>query len=190
MLALIVIQALVLCHNEVMGSKTQLRDILASTHAVLFFGTPHSGVKGVELFHTLNRLLSVYTRTTNDVLQHLRENSPALENIQGLYTSASKEIETVLFYEVYATPIVGGKRLLIVPRHSATVTGDGGAKEEALDADHCEMVKFSDTEDANYRTVCSYIKQYVAGSVTAVTRKWSTEDAYRGSSINHVTIHY
>ncbi|CCA76214.1 related to tetratricopeptide repeat domain protein-Neosartorya fischeri [Serendipita indica DSM 11827] len=179
MLALIVIQALVLCHNEIPGSKTQLRDILASTHAALFFGTPHSGVKGVELLQTLNRLLSVYKRTTNNVLQHLKENSPALENIQSLYTSASRKIEMVLFYEVYETRIFGGKSEMIVPRHSATVTGVGGAKEEGLNADHCEIVKFPDANDANYRAVCSYIKQYVAGSVTAVTRKWSTEDAYR-----------
>lgn len=46
-------QALVLCHVKTLGVNNQLRDILVSTHAILFFGTPHFGVKGVELHLTL-----------------------------------------------------------------------------------------------------------------------------------------
>ncbi|CAG7850983.1 SubName: Full=Related to kinesin light chain {ECO:0000313/EMBL:CCA74840.1} [Serendipita indica DSM 11827] len=172
-------QALVLCHNQSRGSTNPLRNILVSTHAVLFFGTPHSGVKGVELLRTINRLLSIYLRTTDSILQHLMEHSAALENIQNLYVSASEEIETVLFYEVYETPIIGGKRQMIVPRHSATAGGDRHATEEALDADHCEMVKFTSRKQTNYSTILSYIKMHVEGAMTAVTKKWATEDAHR-----------
>ncbi|CAG7850986.1 SubName: Full=Uncharacterized protein {ECO:0000313/EMBL:CCA68224.1} [Serendipita indica DSM 11827] len=172
-------QALVLCQNQSRGSTNPLRDILVSTHAVLFFGTPHSGVKGVDLLQTMNRLLSLYLKTTDVILRHLGEHSPELENIQNLYISASAEIETVLFYEVYPTPIIGGKSQLIVPHYSATVAGDRHATEEGLDADHCQMVKFIDTKQRNYVTVLSYLKRHIEGAVTAVTRKWSTEDAHR-----------
>ncbi|CCA76321.1 related to tetratricopeptide repeat domain protein-Neosartorya fischeri [Serendipita indica DSM 11827] len=173
-------RALVLCQNQSRGSTNPLRDILVSTHAVLFFGTPHSGVKGVDLLQTMNRLLSLYLKTTDVILRHLGEHSPELENIQNLYISASAEIETVLFYEVYPTPIIGGKSQLIVPHYSATVAGDRHATEEGLDADHCQMVKFIDTKQRNYVTVLSYLKRHIEGAVTAVTRKWSTEDAHRG----------
>ncbi|CCA76425.1 related to tetratricopeptide repeat domain protein-Neosartorya fischeri [Serendipita indica DSM 11827] len=172
-------QALGLCHSESVGSKNDFRDILVSTHAVLFFGTPHYGVNGVELLHTMNRLLSVYLKTTKVIVQNLKKNSPALENIQRSYTSASKEIENVLFYEVYPTPIIGGKRKMIVPYNSATVAGDCQATEEGLDADHCEMVKFRDSGHVNYATVLSYLKQHVEGATAGVTKKWCTEDAYR-----------
>ncbi|CCA77204.1 hypothetical protein PIIN_11186 [Serendipita indica DSM 11827] len=161
-------QALGLCHSETVGSKNDFRDILVSTHAVLFFGTPHFGVKGVELLQTMNRLLSVYLKTTKVIVRNLKENSSALNNIQRLYTSASKEIEAVLFYE-------------IVPYNSATIAGDRQAIEEGLDADHCEMVKFPNSGHANYATVLSYLKQHVEGATAGVAKKWCTEDAYRGS---------
>ncbi|CCA75073.1 related to tetratricopeptide repeat domain protein-Neosartorya fischeri [Serendipita indica DSM 11827] len=172
-------QALGLCHSETVDSKNDFRDILVSTHAVLFFGTPHFGVKGVELLQTMNRLLSVYLKTTKVIVRNLKENSSALENIQRLYASASKEIETVLFYEVYPTPIIGGKRQMIVPYNSATIAGDRQAIEEGLDADHCEMVKFPNSGHANYATVLSYLKQHVEGATAGVAKKWCTEDAYR-----------
>ncbi|CAG7850953.1 SubName: Full=Related to tetratricopeptide repeat domain protein-Neosartorya fischeri {ECO:0000313/EMBL:CCA75073.1} [Serendipita indica DSM 11827] len=159
-------QALGLCHSETVGSKNDFRDILVSTHAVLFFGTPHFGVKGVELLQTMNRLLSVHLKTTKVIVRNLKENSSALDNIQRLYTSASKEIETVLFYE-------------IVPYNSATIAGDRQAIERGLDADHCEMVKFPNSGHANYATVLSYLKQHVEGATAGVAKKWCTEDAYR-----------
>ncbi|CCA76980.1 hypothetical protein PIIN_10963 [Serendipita indica DSM 11827] len=173
-------QALVLCHVQTLGSTNQLRDILVSTHAVFFFGTPHSGVKGVELLKTMNRLLSVYLKTTEAILRNLKENSPELENIQNLYTSASEEIQTVLFYEVYPTPTVGGKSQIIVPHHSATVAGDRHATKEGLAADHCEMVKFPDTKHVNYVAVLSYLKQHIEGAIPAVEKKWLAEDKHRG----------
>ncbi|CAG7853304.1 SubName: Full=Related to kinesin light chain {ECO:0000313/EMBL:CCA74635.1} [Serendipita indica DSM 11827] len=159
-------QAIILCHNQTLNSTNKLRDILVSTHAVLFFGTPHSGVKGADLLEVLNRLLSVYMKTTNVILQHLKENSPELENIQGLYISASEKIHTVFFYE-------------IVPRHSAILAGDRQATEEGLYADHCEMVKFPDKYHGDYKTVLSYLKQYIQGAIAAVTDQWSAEDAHR-----------
>ncbi|CAG7847041.1 SubName: Full=Uncharacterized protein {ECO:0000313/EMBL:CCA68224.1} [Serendipita indica DSM 11827] len=172
-------QALILCHVQTLGSINHLRDILVSTHAILFFGTPHSGVKGVELLKTMNRLLSVYLNTTEAILRNLTENSPELENIQNLFSSASEEIEIALFYEVYPTPLVGGTKQLIVPYRSAVGARDRRASEEALNADHCEMVKFQDKKSPNYVTVLSCLRRHIEGAMTAVTRKWSAEDAHR-----------
>ncbi|CCA76563.1 hypothetical protein PIIN_10556 [Serendipita indica DSM 11827] len=100
-------QALVLCQIQPEGRP--LRGILTSTHAVLFFGTPHSGSEGVPFLQVLNQLLSVYMQTNNRVLQHLRENSEALENIQATFTQASAGLHIVYFYEEYATPLIGGQ---------------------------------------------------------------------------------
>jgi len=103
------LKALVICRLE---SKSHLRDVLVSTHGVLFFGTPHSGTNGVALFQTMNRLLSVYMQTTSTVLQHLKANSSELEDIQSMYLSASEGLNAVCFYEVYPTPIIGGREEL------------------------------------------------------------------------------
>ena len=106
------LKALVICHNQSLESKSHLRDLLVSTHGVLFFGTPHSGTNDVAILQILNRLLSVYMKTTDIVLQHLKANSSELENIQRLYSSASERLNTVCFYEEYPTPIVGGRQEL------------------------------------------------------------------------------
>ena len=106
-------KAICICNTHDYESKTPFRDILVSTHAVLFFGTPHSGTNGVELLLLMNRLASVFIRTNNVVLQHLKVNSPELDNIQKDYLSASGKINAVFFYEEYTTPIVGGRREMV-----------------------------------------------------------------------------
>ena len=105
-------KGLIICHNQSLESKSHLRDILVSTHGVLFFGTPHSGTNGVALLQIMNRLLSVYMKTTDTALQHLKTNSSELENIQSMYLSASEELNTVCFYEETPTPIIGGRHEL------------------------------------------------------------------------------
>ena len=112
------LKALIICHNQSLESKGHLRDVLVSTHGVLFFGTPHSGTNGVALLQFMNRLLSVYMKTTDRVLQHLEANSSELENIQSMYLSASEGLNAVCFYEEYPTPIVGGRQELARTIHS------------------------------------------------------------------------
>ena len=90
-----------------------MRDILVSTHAILFFGTPHSGVEGTTLYAAINRLASVYTKTTDVILKNLEQNSPELENVQSLYVAASEKIDSIFFCEEYQTPVDGKRRRLV-----------------------------------------------------------------------------
>ncbi|CCA76564.1 hypothetical protein PIIN_10557 [Serendipita indica DSM 11827] len=168
-------QALVLCQNQPQGRP--LHGILTSTHAVLFFGTPHSGSEGVPFLQVLNQLLSVYMQTNNRVLQHLRENSEALEDIQATFTQASAGLHIVYFYEEYATPLVGGRHRVIVPHHSAVVSGDPNALGVSLFADHVNMVKFLTRETGNYQTVLYYLREEVESATGAVEKKWQRVDA-------------
>ena len=100
-----------------MASKCDLRDLLVSTHGILFFGTPHSGLEGANLLTAINRLASVYVKTTDVILKDLRANSSELENIQSLYVAASEKIESVFFCEEYQTPADGKRRRLVGLRH-------------------------------------------------------------------------
>jgi hypothetical protein len=89
------------------------RSIKVSTHAILFFGTPHSGANGVELAQWVGTLLSVYMYTSDSLLKDLIRDSHELEKIQKFYGSASKGIRTFFFYEEYPTPIIGGVAKLV-----------------------------------------------------------------------------
>ena len=95
-------QALVICHNQSLASKCDLRNILVSTHGILFFGTPHSGLEATTLLTAINRLASIYMKTTDVVLKDLHAHSSELENIQSLYVAASEKINSIFLCEEYA----------------------------------------------------------------------------------------
>ncbi|CCA76739.1 related to LipA and NB-ARC domain protein-Aspergillus clavatus [Serendipita indica DSM 11827] len=112
----------VICHNQSLASQGNLRDILVSTHGVLFFGTPHSGMEAT-LVETVNRLASLYMKTTDTILKDIRAHSSDLATVQSLYVEASERISSVFFCEEYATPMEGKRRTLNVPHHSAGASG-------------------------------------------------------------------
>ena len=140
--------------------------------------------------------MSIYMKTSNQILQHLRENSESLENIQRMYLQASAGLSTIYFYEEYGMPVLGSHRVVsiskqplneahvcqqIVPHHSAVVAGDANASEVGLHGDHCTIVKFSTKDSALYETVLYYLREQLEGANAAVEKKWRRADAQRGA---------
>ncbi|KAG8824605.1 hypothetical protein FRC17_009068, partial [Serendipita sp. 399] len=173
------LKALVHCHLRNHKSGHRLRSIITSTLAVLFFGTPHAGANGVQLVEWMCRLLSIYRSTSNKVLKDIKKDSSALEELQANYLPASEGIDTIFFYEAYETPIVGGVRQMIVPRHSAIIAGDREANVVGLNADHCQIVKFSGNDDENYRTVAHYIRGFMEQGPAKIRENWMHENGHR-----------
>ncbi|CAG7853599.1 Nuclear distribution protein PAC1 {ECO:0000255/HAMAP-Rule:MF_03141} AltName: Full=Lissencephaly-1 homolog {ECO:0000255/HAMAP-Rule:MF_03141}; Short=LIS-1 {ECO:0000255/HAMAP-Rule:MF_03141}; AltName: Full=nudF homolog {ECO:0000255/HAMAP-Rule:MF_03141} [Serendipita indica DSM 11827] len=175
---IIVKWALVICHNQNLASKGDLRDILVSTHGVLFFGTPHSGMDNT-LLETINRLASMYMKTTDGILKDLREHSSELATIQSLYVEASEKIASVFFCEEYKTPVDRKRQRLNVPHHSAIIPGDRNAPAVTLHSDHGNLVRFPTVDNDNYQTVLHYLSEYFVSARQAVHEKWLTEDGLR-----------
>ncbi|KAG8825902.1 hypothetical protein FRC17_008465, partial [Serendipita sp. 399] len=173
-------RALAHCHNCDFDSPYPLRDIITSTLAVLFFGTPHGGANGIELAEWMRRLVSIYMSTNNTILKELNRDSSTLEEIQALYLQSSDRIDTIFFYEEYPTPIVGGLAKRIVPRHLAIIPGDSKGRVVVLHADHCTIVKYSVHEDENYRKVVDYLHELVNSGPAKIRDNWSRETGYRG----------
>ncbi|KAG9052689.1 hypothetical protein FS842_009401 [Serendipita sp. 407] len=157
-----------------------LRDIVVSTFAILFFGTPHPGANGVELAKWMGRVLSVCMSTNDRTLRGLNRESSELEKIQSLYLTASKRVNTIFFYEEYPTPIVKGVSQMIAPSHSAVVQEDSKAKVVVLRADHCQMVKYTKQGDVNYRKVVGYLSELVKDATVVVEETRISENGNRG----------
>ncbi|CAG7850806.1 SubName: Full=Related to kinesin light chain {ECO:0000313/EMBL:CCA74635.1} [Serendipita indica DSM 11827] len=174
--------ALVICHNQNPESKCDLRDILVSTHAILFFGTPHSGFEGTTLLTAIDRFASMYTKTTNVLLKDLENHSSELENVQSLYVAASEKFNSIFFCEAYKTPAERKRRKLNVPHHAAVIAGDRNATTIVLHASHEDLVRFHAADRDNYRTVLHHLKDYSSGATTAVSEKWTREDIYRSAA--------
>ncbi|CAG7849813.1 SubName: Full=Related to kinesin light chain {ECO:0000313/EMBL:CCA76161.1} [Serendipita indica DSM 11827] len=173
---------LVICHNQRLESKGHLRDILVSTHGILFFGTPHFGVEGTTFLEGINFILSVYMATTDAILKDLRSHSTELENIQRFWVAASEKISIIFFCEGYAMAGVGNRGELNVPYYSATIAGDRNAATIVLHANHRNLVRFSSKENDNYITVHYYLKEYINNAPLTVQKKWNKEDELRNTA--------
>ncbi|CCA76038.1 hypothetical protein PIIN_10038, partial [Serendipita indica DSM 11827] len=170
--------ALVICHNQSLTSKGELRDVLVSTHAILFFGTPHSGMEGT-LLGTINRLAAAFMKTTDIIIKDLKSHSSELENIQSLYIAASETIQSIFFCEEYETTIDGKGENVRVPYHSAVIAGDRNAIAVVLPADHQNLVRFQTIESNDYKTVLYYLKDHFDNALQSVHGKFITEDRLR-----------
>ncbi|CCA75798.1 hypothetical protein PIIN_09786, partial [Serendipita indica DSM 11827] len=173
-------QALVICHNQGLETKCDLRDILTSTHAILFFGTPHSGAD-TSLLEQVNRVASAYMETTDTILKDLRAHSSELENIQSLYVQASIKIHAIFFSAEYTNGPV------TVPYSSAVVAGDPNATAIVLHADQRNLVRFAAKDSHDYQTVLHYLKEHVDNATVEVKKKWEKEHTYRKTANDEST---
>lgn len=167
-----------MCHIESLRSDKQIRDILVSTHAVLFFGTPHSGVES-NIIESINSLQSLYKKRTDVILKYLQANSSELQDVQRLYLHASENIKTIFFYEEYTSTSDGKKITLEVPYHAAMLAGDREAIVIPLHSDHQDLVRFSGRSSDNYKTVLHYLQVYLDHAPSIVCGKWVKEDNIR-----------
>ncbi|CCA76332.1 related to kinesin light chain, partial [Serendipita indica DSM 11827] len=173
--------ALVICYNQSLASKGELRDILVSTHAIFFFGAAHSGLETTTLLETINRLTSMYMKATNFILKDLQFHSSELENIQSLYVAASEKISSIYFCEEYKTTYERKRRRLSVPLHPAVIAGNRNCITNVLYADHESLVRFPDATSENYQVVLHYLNDYCDSAPGVVMEKWLIEDNLRAT---------
>jgi hypothetical protein len=83
--------------------------IALSTYGIMFFGTPHRGAKGAEIGRFLLNIQSLVSQAQATIVQNLGMDSEYLRTQLSLYTKISGKFDTKFFYEVYKTPITGGK---------------------------------------------------------------------------------
>ncbi|PVF92961.1 hypothetical protein CPB86DRAFT_144260, partial [Serendipita vermifera] len=170
-------KALALCHGA--GYNSDHRCIKVSTYAILFFGTPHSGANGVDLAQWMGRLLSVYMFTDDMILKDLNRDSDELQSIQKFYLGASERLKSIFFHEVLPTPLMKGVAELIVPRHLAIIEGDRNAEVVAMYADHCQIVKFQERQENDYRKVVERLSKLVGEAPTEAEKNWNKEKRHR-----------
>ncbi|CAG7846890.1 SubName: Full=Uncharacterized protein {ECO:0000313/EMBL:CCA76038.1}; Flags: Fragment [Serendipita indica DSM 11827] len=169
--------ALVICNNEDLESKDGLRNIVVSTHSILFFGTPHSGVEET-LLKKIVRLAAPCMESTEVIVKNLHAHSDELENIQSLYLTASKKINSVFFCEEYSTGADEQQIRLNVPYHSAVIAGDQNAIAVVLHSDHQNLVRFQTEESEDYQAVAYYLTE-CAENAPMPCKKWFMENNLR-----------
>lgn len=109
-----VFKVLVTCDSARLGYNEEWRSIKVSTYSIIFFGTPHAGVKGVDFQAFLTNVGRLFVPGTSRILQLLRRDSDYLRIMSEAYLPISTDFKTVFFFEEFATPLVLGASVMVM----------------------------------------------------------------------------
>ncbi|KAF8543181.1 hypothetical protein BDD12DRAFT_874965 [Trichophaea hybrida] len=155
--------------------------ILDAMHSIIFFGTPHQGMRTYDLEEMVDAESGSYETSRHNLLRQLREGSEFLENQKEdlSYIWEEYKPKIISFYESVQTPTVkrsdlgscgrDGKESEMVSRFSAQLFVPT-ERRVPVEENHSNMVKFASAEDRTYRTVLRYVK----GWVDSITESYAT----------------
>ncbi|KAH6714466.1 Alpha/Beta hydrolase protein, partial [Leptodontidium sp. MPI-SDFR-AT-0119] len=148
-------------------------NILESTKAIIFFGTPHVGSEQADFASMLALIaesLGTATladrisgqRIRRDLVELLRNQSKALEDISMSFRNRLQGIEIVSFYE---QDTIRGMRQLIVPRNSALMNCTGEHQIPSPGKDHSTMCQL-DQYDNEYNVIIDMCEKHQSAIMT------------------------
>jgi hypothetical protein len=151
---LVIEQALLLCR----GSNPDLQNVLKSTTAIMFMGTPHSHSSLTVWGRTISKYLQVMGQTNIGAIGALQSESEIMAGIeqefQQLLQKPGINMRVFCFYE--SAPIAGvGK---IVPEKAAVLRQFPNAD---IAADHRDMTKFTGPGDAGFRLAANVMRMWI-----------------------------
>ncbi|PTB78818.1 hypothetical protein M440DRAFT_1420863 [Trichoderma longibrachiatum ATCC 18648] len=161
-------------------SETPFINIVKSTAAVIFLGTPHRGSQDVAaLGEVMRSVVSVLGMETSPINLHAlglktSDLERAQEGFSRIWQKYDFQVKT--FQEGLSFTRLGRK---VVPDYSSLI-GDHREHAETLQADHLEMCRFSGKNDPNYHKVAGELCS-IYRSITPATKV----DAFPSHRIRH-----
>jgi ankyrin repeat protein len=172
-----------LAHSSA-SAEMELKNVVESTAAVIFLGTPHRGsLELAALGEWARGLVSALRMETNaSILNALGLRTTDLERAQEAFSALwqkydfrVKTFQEGLTWTGVNLGVLGSK---VVPDYSSAI-GDVREHAETIEANHMEMCRFAGIEDPNYRKVSGEIKSIYAAIVALATAAQQT--AHQGS---------
>ncbi|KAL8801074.1 MAG: hypothetical protein Q9182_004713 [Xanthomendoza sp. 2 TL-2023] len=166
---LVVKKAFILGQND-----NQYKETITSARAILFLSTPHRGTNLAEL---LNRILavSVFNHSAKQYVAELRQNSPALQDINEQFRQIAPQLTIFSFYETQQTAV--GPRKMMVLEKDSSILGYPNEISKPLEADHHNVCKYTSPQDPNYVSVRNALKSLLRKLTTALPRQPSSAPA-------------
>ncbi|PMD17926.1 hypothetical protein NA56DRAFT_542480, partial [Hyaloscypha hepaticicola] len=141
--------------------ETHISRIVDCTVGILFLGTPHFGADLASWAKFGSKLASILTSSNPSIVAVLQPHSEVLANIQKSFHSLLRcrrdegtEICITCFFEELPLPVVGE----VVPKHSAILPA---YSSYGIHANHMDMVKFANANDAGYVAVRGELQRWV-----------------------------
>ena len=151
--------------NSAVSEEQVLRNIVQSTAAIIFLGTPHRGSPEMTSLGEAARKIasSLFAMDTSPAaLDALGLRTSDLERCQESFSRLWRERDFTVktFYESLGLTGVniGPLSKKVVPNYSS-IFGDPRERAESLQANHMDMCRFTGIEDPNYRKVAGELRQ-------------------------------
>lgn len=149
------------------------RSIYVSTHAILFFGTPHQGFS--KLFSAVNpQKLEQWKQFRLDrIIPAFRKGSGTLRDIEDQFAPLVKRFSIQCFWEELKSHF-GSTTCFVVDRDSAVLEGPN-IERTGLQADHSHLCKFQSPKDSGFRIVLDALRRYGQEAAALVRKRWSED---------------
>ena len=151
------------------SKEGEIRNVIESTAAIMFMGTPHRGSSEfASLGEIVRKVGSLALRVDSNgaVLRTLGVDSPELEQCRASFTTQWREygFRVKTFQEALG---IGGLNIgklndKIVPDTSSSLD-DPREHAETIMANHMDMVRFNGREDSGYLKVAGELKHMIQG---------------------------
>ncbi|KFY25359.1 hypothetical protein V491_01785 [Pseudogymnoascus sp. VKM F-3775] len=148
-------------------TESDMKDIYASTKAILFLGTPHRGSGKAGIAEVVRKIVSVSGfDTTNQNIRSLQIDSTELEIIHELfmrlYGQKDCHFKVLTFQEAKGVTGISYLKMneRIVEPFSSSLTGT--EPTQIINANHMSMCRYQSKDDEGYRQVSGEIKILVS----------------------------
>lgn len=144
------------------STEDRLKDVVASTAAVIFMGTPHRGSPDLAtLGDRARNIISTFrVRTNPAILDALRLKTSDLEIAQESFSAVWRQynFRVKTFQEGLGLTWLdlGPLGRKVVPDYSSLL-GDVRERAETIQANHRDMCRFTGPDDPNYGRICGEI---------------------------------
>ncbi|KAK7954486.1 hypothetical protein PG988_015180 [Apiospora saccharicola] len=147
-----------------------------STHAMLFFGTPHNGSRRANLASYAQRMVSSLlpskiVDTDSRLINALKDGSEILQEITDNFQPKMKRFNIFFFWEQVKTDL-GAKYDYVVTETSAAPILDD-TERAGIRAEHRHMCKFAYRNSPGYPLVAATLIRYSEEAPKAIARRWS-----------------
>ncbi|KAN0104171.1 hypothetical protein V8E51_009916 [Hyaloscypha variabilis] len=143
-----------------------------STYGILFCGTPHQGGNGISWAKLAMGIMSIYAKTNSHTLSQLEVHSTWLNDQLEHFKSISSDFDTVFIYEGYATSLLGGASIMVVPPWSAIVPGAINADSVEIRKNHRTMIQFNSANDNDFITITTYLSVMSEKAPPIIQNNW------------------
>lgn len=170
---IVVKKALAYSSTRTSKNVEHLYSVFVSTYAILFFGTPHHGtdrsswlpIAQCESSSTLDP-----SRSDSQLLSTLETNSETLQAITDQFSSLMKQFHIFFFWEERKSYLHGQGAYVVDECSAAPIIDD--TERAGIDADHMQMVRFSNDQTSCYRTVVEALGRYSRSAPPLISRRW------------------